>query len=138
MHTINQPNTFIWASGIENTFVPQTRSGHYEHWRDDLRLARELGVQALRWGVPWYRVELEQGQFDWRWTDQVISYMVQESWASRRSSMHYGCPLWMEQPFVNLNDLRAVAAYAGPFEERYRDLIRWYTLLKELLMNDSI
>jgi len=76
MHTIDQLNTFIWASGIENTFVPQTRRGHraldeyelighYEQWRDDLQLARELGVQALRWGVPWYRVEPQPGRWDW-------------------------------------------------------------------------
>ncbi len=68
---------FIWASGIENTFVPQTRPGHraldeyrlmghYEHWREDLALARGLGLQALRWGVPWYRVEPLPGEFDWR------------------------------------------------------------------------
>ena len=45
---------FIWASGIENTFVPQIRGGyraldeyelmgHYEHWREDLALGAELG-----------------------------------------------------------------------------------------------
>ena len=68
---------FLWASGIENTFVPQTRPGHraldeyqlmghYEHWREDLALVRELGVRTLRWGVPWYRVEPYQpGGFDW-------------------------------------------------------------------------
>ena len=59
---------FIWATGIEDTFVPQTRPGHraldeyqlmghYEHWREDLTLGRELDVSAIRWGVPWYRVE---------------------------------------------------------------------------------
>ena len=79
---------FIWASGIEDTFVPQTRTGHraldeyqlmghYDHWRDDLALARDLGVQALRWGVPWYRGERLPGEFDWQWTDQVITCLVQ-------------------------------------------------------------
>ena len=59
---------FIWASGVEDTFVPQVKEGHrsldeyhlmghYEHWREDLALGRDLGVRALRWGVPWYRVE---------------------------------------------------------------------------------
>jgi hypothetical protein len=46
---------FFWAAGIENTFVPQVRNGHrsldeyelmghYEHWREDLGLSRELGL----------------------------------------------------------------------------------------------
>lgn len=63
---------FIWAGGIEDTFVPQTRlghraldeyelMGHYDHWREDLALLREVGVRAVRWGVPWYRVEPMQG-----------------------------------------------------------------------------
>jgi hypothetical protein len=65
------PNDFIWATGIEDTFVPQTKVGHraldeyelmgpYEHWREDLALACEVGVRAIRWDVPWYRVEPRQ------------------------------------------------------------------------------
>jgi beta-glucosidase len=86
----SQPNDFIWASGIEDTFVPQTKPGHraldeyelmghYQYWREDLALAQELGVQALRWGVPWYRVEPQCGRFDWSWTDQVLPYLVEDS-----------------------------------------------------------
>ncbi len=147
MHTLDQPNIFIWASGIENTFVPQTRPGHraldeyelmghYEHWREDLALARELGVQALRWGVPWYRVEPQPGRWDWRWTDQVIPYLVQELGITPIIDlMHYGCPLWMRQPFADPDYPQAVAAYAGAFAERYRDLIRWYTPLNEPYVN---
>ena len=78
---------FLWAAGIEDTFVPQVRNGHrpldeyelighYEHWREDLALASELGLKAMRWGVPWYRVEPERGKFDWAWTDDVVSYMM--------------------------------------------------------------
>ena len=71
---------FLWAAGIEDTFVPQAKNGqrpldeyeligHYEHWRDDLHLAKDLGLNAIRWGVPWYKVEPEKGNFDWSWTD---------------------------------------------------------------------
>lgn len=53
----------MWAAGIEDTFVPQARNGqrpldeyeligHYEHWGEDLRLGRDLGLNAIRWGVP--------------------------------------------------------------------------------------
>jgi beta-glucosidase len=83
-----RPEDFLWATGIEDTFVPQTRPGHraldeyqlmghYEHWRQDLALVRDLGLKMVRWGVPWYRLEpFQPGEFDWRWTDQVIPYMV--------------------------------------------------------------
>lgn len=138
---------FLWASGIEDTFVPQTRPGHraldeyqlmghYEHWREDLALAKQLGVQALRWGVPWYRVEKLPGEFDWSWTDQVIPYMVEELEINPiLDLMHYGCPFWLRREFASDEYPEAVAAYARAFAERYRGLVRWYTPLNEPLVN---
>lgn len=59
---------FCWATGIENTFIPHVRPGlraldqyaltqHDDHWRADLDQAAALGVQAIRWGIFWYRVQ---------------------------------------------------------------------------------
>lgn len=141
------PDDFIWATGIEDTFIPQSRGryraldeyelmGHYEHWREDLALARDLGLRAIRWGVPWYRVEPEQGSFDWSWTDQVIPYIVEElGILPIVDLMHYGCPLWLRREFAGKEYPRAVAAYAAAFARRYRRLVRWYTPLNEPLMN---
>ena len=141
------PSDFIWAGGIENTFIPQTRTGHrpldeyelighYDHWREDLALARAVGMQALRWGVPWYRVEPQPGQFDWSWTDQVVPYMVEELGITPIVDLiHYGCPLWLEREFDNRDYPRAVAEYAAAFARRYSSLIHWYTPLNEPLMN---
>src|SRR5437764_12895270 len=98
------PEEFIWATGIENTFVPQTRlghraldeyrlMGHYEHWREDLALARDLGLQALRWGVPWYRAEPLPGEVDWSFTDAVSAYMTEEQGLTPTLALtHYRCP----------------------------------------------
>lgn len=141
------PHDFIWASGIEDTFVPQTKTGHraldeyelmghYDHWREDLALIRDTGLQAVRWGVPWYRVEPQQGQFDWAWLDQVIPYMVEDLKITPIIDlMHYGCPFWLRREFANPEYPRAVAAYAGEFAKRYRSLVRWYTPLNEPLVN---
>lgn len=141
------PRDFIWAGGIEDTFIPQTKTGHraldeyelmghYDHWREDLALVRETGLQAVRWGVPWYRVEPQQGEFDWRWTDEVIPYMVEELQITPIIDlMHYGCPFWLHKEFANPAYPRAVAAYAAAFARRYQSLIRWYTPLNEPLVN---
>jgi len=138
---------FLWAAGIENTFVPQVRRGHrsldeyelmghYEHWRDDLDLCRRLGLKALRWGIPWYKVEPEPGKFDWRWTDQVIPYMVEDlKVLPIIDLMHYGCPLWMNKEFANKEYPERVAAYSAAFSERYKSLISWYTPLNEPIIN---
>lgn len=137
---------FIWASGIEDTFVPQTRPGHraldeyqlmghYQHWREDLSLARRLGLTAIRWGVPWYRVEPLQGEFDWRWTDEVLPYLVEELGVTPIVDlMHYGCPFWLRREFASAEYPDAVAAYAAAFAERYGRLVSWYTPLNEPLV----
>lgn len=147
MQVAFSPPDFIWATGIEDTFVPQTRRGHraldeyelmghYQHWREDLALARELGVQALRWGVPWYKVEPEEGNFDWQWTDEVLPYLVEELGITPIIDlMHYGCPFWLENEFANPHYPEAVAAYAAAFARRYGELVRWYTPLNEPLVN---
>jgi beta-glucosidase len=145
-----RPEEFLWASGIEDTFVPQTRPGHraldeyqlmghYEHWREDLALGRELGLGALRSGVPWYRVEHLPGEFDWSWTDQVIPYLVEELGITPiLDLMHYGCPFWLRREFASDDYPAAVAAYAGAVARRYRGLVRWYTPLNEPLVNALI
>lgn len=138
---------FIWASGVEDTFVPQFKPGHrpldeyqlmghYEHWREDLALGRDLCVRAMRWGVPWYRVEPQPGVFDWAWTDEVLPYLVEVLGITPIIDLvHYGCPLWMSRPFVDKDYPVRVASYAAAFAERYRHLVRWYTPLNEPLVN---
>jgi beta-glucosidase len=140
-------DSFIWASGIEDTFVPQTRPGHraldeyelmghYRHWREDLALARDLGMAAVRWGIPWYRVEPRPGDFDWRWIDEVLPYIVEELGITPIVDlMHYGCPFWLRREFANPGYPDAVARYAAAFAERYKDLVQWYTPLNEPIVN---
>jgi beta-glucosidase/6-phospho-beta-glucosidase/beta-galactosidase len=141
------PEDFIWATGIENTFVPQTRlghraldeyelMGHYQHWREDLALARDLGVKMIRWGVPWYRVQPLPGEYDWRWTDEVLPYLVEElGIIPIVDLMHYGCPFWLRREFASDEYPDAVAQYAGAFAARYKHLSHWYTPLNEPIVN---
>ncbi|MBX7174553.1 MAG: family 1 glycosylhydrolase [Pyrinomonadaceae bacterium] len=138
---------FLWAGGIEDTFVPQTRPGHraldeyelmghYTHWREDLSLARQLGLKALRWGIPWYKVEPEQNKFDWSWTDEVIPYLVEElKILPIIDLMHYGCPFWLKNEFANKDYPKYVARYSAEFAKRYQSLISWYTPLNEPIIN---
>jgi beta-glucosidase len=142
-HDQHKASEFIWAAGIEDTFVPQTRAGHrsldeyelmghYVNWKKDLDLCGELGLQSLRWGVPWYKVEPESNKFDWQWVDEVVAYMVEDLKIQPMIDlMHYGCPDWLARGFANKDYSRYVARYAAAFTERYKHLVRWYTPLNE-------
>jgi len=138
---------FCWATGIEDTFIPQTRPGmrsleeytltqHYDQWEEDLQRAASLGVRAIRWGIPWYRVEPEPGVFDWSWCDRVLDVMVNRfHLVPILDLMHYGTPLWLENSFINADYAQRVAEYAGAAARRYRGLVDVFTPLNEPMVN---
>lgn len=137
---------FRWATGIEDTFVIQEGPGrrrldeyellqHYGFWRQDIDLAASVGFDSMRYGIPWHRVEPEPGTFDWSFTDVAVPYLVERGIEPIVDLVHYGTPLWLEAEFANPAYPERVAAYAGAFAERYRDLVRWYTPLNEPFIN---
>ncbi len=141
------PHDFVWATGIENTFVPQTRAGmrgldeyaltqHYAYWRTDFDLAASTGVRALRWGIPWYRVQPGPKQWDWAWVDEALDYLVNVKRITPIVDlMHYGTPLWLDNSFINASYPGRVAEYAAAVAERYQSLVQIYTPLNEPTIN---
>ena len=135
--------TFLWASGIEDTFIPQVRPGlrsldeyelaqHYQQWQSDFDLLADTGVQAARWGIPWYRVQPRPDVWDWAWTDRALDYLVNVKGITPILDLvHYGAPLWLENTFLNFSYPQRVAEYAAAVSQRYGSLVRWYTPLNE-------
>jgi beta-glucosidase len=141
------PEEFIWATGIEDTFVtdPWPATGrsleeyeltqHYDRWREDIGLIAALGVGAARYGIPWYRVNPAPGEFDWRWTDEVVPALVATGVEPIIDLVHYGTPSWLLDSFLHPDYPERMAEYAAAFATRYRDLVRWYTPLNEPRVN---
>jgi beta-glucosidase/6-phospho-beta-glucosidase/beta-galactosidase len=139
---------FIWAAGIEDTFVsvPHPRTGrildeyalteHYQRWEEDLRLLADLGVNAARYGFPWYRLNPARGVYDWSWSDAVLEKLVNTYEIEPIVDLvHYGAPLWMERSFLDPDYPQHISEYAHEFAERYRGLCFWYTPLNEPRIN---
>ena len=138
---------FQWATGIENTFIPQFRYGlrpleeydltqHYSLWRSDLDQVASLGISQLRWGIPWYRVQPAPDRWDWVWVDKVLDYMVNvKKIRPILDLMHYGTPVWLDNSFINASYPERVAEYAYAVAERYKDLVQYYTPLNEPTVN---
>jgi len=138
---------FLWATGIEDTFIPHARPGlraldeyeltqHYKLWKHDFDLVAETGVKAVRWGIPWYRVQPAPDRWDWEWTDKVLDYLVNvKGIAPILDLMHYGTPLWLDNSFINASYPQRVAEYAQAVAVRYKSLVRYYTPLNEPMIN---
>lgn len=134
---------FVWLTGIEDTFIlaphPVTGRtldeyellGHYDRWRSDLDLASQLGVRAMRYGVPWHRINPAPGVWDFSWADRPLEHLLQLGIQPVVDLVHYGVPRWIEGAFLNPDYDRRVAEYAARVAERFRGRINAYTPLNE-------
>lgn len=134
---------FVWLTGIEDTFItaphPQTGrtldeyelTGHYAAYRADLALAAELGVGAMRYGIPWHRVNPAPGIWDFSWADQPLERMLELGIDPVVDLVHYGVPSWIEQAFLNPDYDQRVAEYAERIAERFSGRIQSFTPLNE-------
>jgi beta-glucosidase len=136
-------NGFIWATGIEDTFLPEPHpktgrildeyslSEHYSRWKEDLGLMPELQVSAARYGLPWYKLSPSHGNWDWSFADGAIDALTAYGIEPIVDLVHYGTPEWMEGSFLNPDYPSYVAEYASEFASRYKGRVRWYTPFNE-------
>ncbi len=134
---------FYWGIGIENCWMAEhdepNRSGkrlldvflqmqHYAMWREDLDRAAELGVNALRYSVPWYRANPRPGEYDWVWIGRSLEYLVGKLGIIPIIDLiHYGTPLWLENGVLNHEYPERIAEYASAFARQFKGLDSHYT-----------
>ena len=141
---------FFWCVGIENTAVgtplrdggrhldEYDLTGHYRRWRADLDLAAQLGCTAIRYGIPWHRVNPAPGVWDWSFTDAALAYAAGDLGLTVIADLvHYGTPAWLSGAFTDPEYPRAVADYAAAVATRYAGLVSHFTPLNEPLVTAS-
>ena len=131
---------FMFATGIEcsNPTIDGGRvrrdqlaeCGHYEHWREDLQLVRDLGLRVLRYGLPSYRVHLGPDRYDWSFADLAMAEMQRLGITPILDLMHFGVPDWIGN-FQNPELPLHFADYAEAVAERY-PWVRFYTPINEI------
>jgi beta-glucosidase len=134
---------FLWLTGIEDTFVtaPHARTGrtldeyelteHYARWHADLDLIAELGVPAVRYGVPWHRIQPAPERWDFSWCDGPIERLGALGIEPILDLVHYGLPGWLTGAFGHADYEHRVAEYAARVGERYGGTVRAFTPLNE-------
>src|SRR3954468_2111827 len=101
----NLPFTkFVWGSGLECSFIPHLNvdqfdwTQHNRFWREDFKLAKEqLGINTLRYALPWHKIEPERGKFDWSIADERVEAASKMGLDLYMDVMHFGTPLWLKQ-----------------------------------------
>ncbi len=134
---------FVWLTGIEDTFItaPDAKTGrtldeyaltgHYDSWREDLELARSLGVVSMRYGIPWHRINPAKNRWDFSWPDETLEHLLSHGIHPIVDLVHYGVPRWMNDAFLDADYERYVEEYAQRVAERYRGRVFYYTPFNE-------
>jgi beta-glucosidase len=132
---------FLFATGIENSY-PTLRSGaridqmekcgHYARWEEDFALVRELGLNALRYGPPYYRTHVAPDRFDWETADAPMHRLRELGIEVIADLCHFGVPSWLggfqDDAFPVL-----FAEYARNFARRY-PWVRYFTPVNEIFI----
>ena len=125
----------MFAVGIEcscptvagNVRVDELQAtGHYELWKTDLKLVRDLGLRYLRYGPPVHRTWTGPGQYDWSFLDPVMHEMRRLGIIPIIDLVH-----WLGGSFQNPDWPARFSDYARAFAERF-PWVRYYTPVNEI------
>lgn len=135
----------MFATGIENSYpVIQLPDGsikrvdemekakHYQFWQKDFELVKEMGIDFLRYGPPYYSTHVAPGKYDWSFTDQTFNSLREMEITPIVDLCHFGVPDWIEN-FQNPDFPHYFAEYAKAFSKRY-NWCKMYTPVNEIFI----
>src|ERR1044072_7571501 len=138
-------NKFMFATGIENSYptiiLPDgkrkridelEKTFHYKYWQEDFQLVKDLGIEFLRYGPPYYKTHEGPGEDDWSFTDTTFARMRELHITPIVDLCHFGVPDWIEN-FQNPDFPEYFAEYAQAFAERFPHL-QFYTPVNDIFI----
>jgi beta-glucosidase/6-phospho-beta-glucosidase/beta-galactosidase len=135
---------FLFATGIENSYPTiqwqgktirrdeMEECGHYQRWRDDFGLVKELGLEYLRYGPPLYKAHVGREKYDWSFADETYNALKEMRIVAITDLCHFGLPDWLGG-FDNPEFPDAFAEYAKAFARRF-PWVRFYTPVNEIFV----
>lgn len=91
---------------LENGVRSGRATDHWNRFREDIYLAKQLGVNSYRFSIEWSRVEPEERRWDdsaWEWYNDLIAECEKHKIAPMLTLHHFTSPLWFSKQdlFVN-------------------------------------
>lgn len=136
---------FMFSTGIENSYptiiLPDgskfrvdemEKTGHYKNWEKDFQLVKELDIEYLRYGPPYYSTHVAPGKYNWDFADETFNKLKELNITPIVDLCHFGVPDWLEN-FQNPDFPVYFAEYASAFAKRFPDL-QLYTPINEIFI----
>ena len=134
----------MFATGIENSYPTIEWNGktlrqdelektkHYERWRDDFRLVKELGIEYLRCGPPYFSTNPGPGRYEWSFADETLNALRDQNITPIVDLCHFGVPDWIGD-FQNPEWPGLFVEYVRTFATRF-PWVRFYTPVNEIFV----
>lgn len=128
----NSYPTILLPDGTEKRVDEMEKTDHYKRWKEDFSLLPQLGIEFLRYGVPYYRTHLGPGSYDWSFADETFAELARLGITPIVDLCHFGVPDWIGN-FQNPDFPVYFAEYAFAFAQRFPDL-QFYTPINEIFI----
>jgi hypothetical protein len=138
--------SFYFGVGIENTWMVQADpasdgprraldefalTGHDAQWRADLQLATGLGVNCVRYSLPWPRIETAPRVYDFTDLRVRMEFFASLGIVPILDLIHYGTPEWMQAGIGDPRFVDSLADYARRSAEQLSGLVTHFTPYNE-------
>lgn len=128
---------YWWGLGyVRDHASPAVAAQHALHWREDIERMKALGIQEVRLGVDWTRVEPNESDFD----EAELSRCREELAALRDAGIratlvlhHFANPAWFEElgGFARVENLSCFLTYVEHVSASLGDLCSDYVTFAE-------
>jgi beta-glucosidase/6-phospho-beta-glucosidase/beta-galactosidase len=130
----------MFATGIECSYPTidhgKTRrdllleTDHYNRYKEDLGLVKDLGLKVLRYNLPYYNIQVGPGKYNWEFADLAMAEIKRLGITPILDLMHFGVPDWIGN-FQNPELVVHFADYCEQVAKRY-PWVRYYTPVNEI------
>jgi beta-glucosidase len=133
---------FLFATGIENSAPTiqggrirrdqMAECGHYDHWKLDFALVKEIGCSLLRYGPQIHTTLRAPGRHDWSFADEGFAELRRLGIVPVVDLCHFGLPDFLGD-FQNPEFPQLFADYAEAFALRF-PWVQLYTPVNEMFI----
>ncbi len=108
----------------------------WERFRDDIRLLKEMGLNAYRFSVEWSKIEPREGVFDdaaLTHYGEVVDALLDEGITPMVTLHHFTNPLWFEERggFLRDDSPGILARFSRKVYERLADRVPYWCTVNE-------
>jgi len=128
-HQIEGNNTkndwWKWENegNIEGGVKSGLATNHWNRFKEDIRLASELGLNSYRFSIEWSRIEPEEGRFDpnaFEWYSNLIAECENHNLLPMLTLHHFTSPQWFAEAggFTNPDSPSKFLKFANQIAQR--------------------